>query len=43
MLKIAMILFATSISVTAQWPNRPTPGLVRTPDGKPRKGLLCPR
>ncbi len=43
MLKIAMILCATSISVTAQWPNRPTPGLVRTPDGKPNLSARSPR
>ena len=43
MLKIAMILCATSISVTAQWPNRPTPGLVRTPDGKPNLSAPSPR
>jgi len=35
MRKLAMILCVTSVSVTAQWPNRPTPGMARTPDGKP--------
>ena len=34
MRKLAMILCVTSISLTGQWPNRPTPGMVRTPDGK---------
>ena len=34
MLKIATILCVTSVSLTAQWPNRPTPGFARTPDGK---------
>src|SRR5580704_1655729 len=43
MLKIAMILCATSISLTAQWPNRPTPGLVRTPNGKPDLSAPSPR
>ncbi len=32
--KLAMILCVTSVSLTAQWPNHPTPGLPRTPDGK---------
>src|ERR1700675_3704514 len=33
--KLVMILCVTSVSLTAQWPNRPTPGLPRTADGKP--------
>jgi hypothetical protein len=33
--KLALVLCVTSVSLTAQWPNRPTPGVPRTPDGKP--------
>ena len=33
--KLAMILCVMSVSLTAQWPNHPTPGMPRTPDGKP--------
>src|ERR1700689_1145536 len=43
MLKIAMILCVTSVSLTAQWPNRPTPGLARTPDGKLDLSAPSPR
>jgi hypothetical protein len=32
--KLALILFVTSVSLIAQWPNRPTPGVPRTRDGK---------
>src|SRR5579872_2860264 len=43
MLKIAMILCVASVSLTAQWPNRPTPGQARTPDGKPDLSAPSPR
>jgi hypothetical protein len=33
--KLAMILCVMSVSLTAQWPDHPTPGMPRTPDGKP--------
>jgi hypothetical protein len=32
--KLAMILCVMSVSLTAQWPNHPTPGMPRTPAGK---------
>jgi len=32
-----------SVSLTAQWPNRPTPGVPRTPDGKPDLSAPVPR
>src|SRR6266576_1568959 len=32
--KLATILCVMSVSLTAQWPNHPTPGIRRTPDGK---------
>ena len=34
MSKLALILCVTSFSLTAQWANRPTPGIPRTPGGK---------
>jgi hypothetical protein len=41
--KLAMILFVTSVSLTAQWPNHPTPGIPRTPDGKADLSAHAPR
>jgi hypothetical protein len=41
--KLAMILCVTSVSLTAQWPNHPTPGIPRTPDGKPNLSAPAPR
>jgi hypothetical protein len=41
--KLAMILFVMSVSLTAQWPNRPTSGILRTPDGKPNLSAPGPR
>ena len=41
--KLAIILCATSVSLTAQWPNHPTPGMARTPDGKPDLSAPAPR
>jgi hypothetical protein len=43
MRKFAMILCVTSVSLTAQWPNRPTPGIPRTSDGKPDLSAPAPR
>jgi hypothetical protein len=43
MLKIAAMLCVASVSLTAQWPNRPTPGLARTPEGKPDLSAPAPR
>jgi hypothetical protein len=43
MQKLAMILCMTSVSLTAQWPNRPAPGMARTPDGKPNLSAPAPR
>src|SRR5258705_9098106 len=41
--KLVMILCVTSLSLTAQWPNRPTPGIPRTPDGKPDFSAPAPK
>ena len=41
--KLAMILCVMSVSLTAQWPNHPTPGMPRTPDGKPNLSAPAPR
>src|SRR5579863_7403979 len=41
--KLAMILCVTSISLTAQWPDHPTRGVPRTPDGKPNLSAPAPR
>jgi hypothetical protein len=43
MSKLAMILCVTSVSLTAQWPNHPTPGIPRTPAGKPDISAPAPR
>jgi hypothetical protein len=43
MRKLAMILWVTSTSLTAQWPDHPVPGLPRTPDGKPNLSAPAPR
>jgi len=43
MRKLAMILCVMSVSLTAQWPNRPTPGMPRTSDGKPNLSAPTPR
>jgi hypothetical protein len=32
-----------SVSLTAQWPNHPTPGMPRTPDGNPNLSAPAPR
>jgi hypothetical protein len=41
--KVATAFFAMSVSLTAQWPNRPTPGLARTAQGKPDLSAPAPR
>ena len=41
--KLAMILCVTSVFVMAQWPNHPTAGIPRTPDGKPDLAAPAPR
>src|SRR5579862_9937237 len=41
--KLAMILCVMSVSLAAQWPNRPNPGVPRTPDGKPNLSAPAPR
>jgi hypothetical protein len=41
--KLAMILCVMSVSLTAQWPNHPTPELPRTPDGKPDLSAPAPK
>src|SRR5579864_9241001 len=41
--KLTMILCVMSVSLTAQWPNHPTPGMARTPDGKPNLSAPVPR
>jgi hypothetical protein len=41
--KLAMIVCATSVSLTAQWPNYPTAGVPRTPEGKPDLSAPMPR
>ena len=43
MRKLAITLCAMSVSLVAQWPNRPTPGLPRTADGKPNLAAAAPR
>lgn len=41
--KLAMTLCVMSSFVMAQWPNHPTPGIPRTPDGKPDLSAPAPR
>ena len=43
MYKLATILCVLSVSLSAQWPNHPTPGMPRTPDGKPDLAAPAPR
>jgi hypothetical protein len=40
--KLVMVLCAMSVSLTAQWPNHPTPGMPRTPGGKPDLSAPAP-
>ncbi|HEY7333910.1 MAG TPA: hypothetical protein VH639_03430 [Bryobacteraceae bacterium] len=41
--KLAVILCAMSATLAAQWPNRQTPAVPRTPDGKPNLAAPAPR
>jgi hypothetical protein len=41
--KLAMILCLMTVSLGAQWANYPTPGMPRTPDGKPDLSAPAPR
>lgn len=41
--KLATILCVMAVSIAAQWPNRPDPGLPRTPDGKVNLAAPAPR
>lgn len=43
MRKLTMIMCMTGVSLTAQWPDRPSPGIPRTPDGKPNLSAPAPR
>lgn len=38
-----LILLSTSVSLSAQWLGYPTPGIPRTPDGKPSLSAPAPR
>jgi hypothetical protein len=40
---IAVITVALSVPLAAQWLNQPTPGIPRTPDGKPNLSAPAPR
>jgi len=40
---IAIVTVALSAPVSAQWLNQPTPGIPRTPDGKPNLAAPAPR
>jgi hypothetical protein len=41
--RIAPFLSATTATLSAQWLNHPTPGIPRTPDGKPNLTAHAPR
>lgn len=43
MTKLAMIPFVVSVPLMAQWPNHPTPGVPRTPDGRPDLSAPAPK
>ena len=43
MLRLTTILFLMTASITAQWPDRPTPGLPRAADGKANLSAAAPR
>src|SRR5262245_9342185 len=40
---LGMILYWMSVSLAAQWPKYPSPGMPRTPDGKPDLSATVPR
>src|SRR5712691_7978713 len=41
--KAGLCLFVLCATLPAQWPNRPTSGIPRTPDGKPNLSAPAPR
>ena len=41
--KLVTILCFMGTTLAAQWPNRPAPGIPRTPDGKPDLSAPAPR
>ena len=41
--RTAVLLCATIIPVSAQWLHYPTPGIPRTPDGKPNLSAPAPK
>jgi len=41
--KLSVILCLMAGALAAQWPSRPTPGIPRTPDGKPNLSAPAPR
>jgi hypothetical protein len=43
MLKLATIVSVMSVSLLAQWPKHPSPGIPRMPDGKPNLSAPSPR
>src|SRR5688572_423017 len=40
---VALVMVALSAPLAAQWLNQPTPGIPRTPDGKPNLAAPAPR
>ena len=43
MTKLAIIPFVVSVPLMAQWPKHPTPGVPRTPDGRPDLSAPAPK
>jgi len=43
MYKLAMLLSVMSVSLAAQWPNHPAPGLPKTAEGKINLAAPAPR
>src|SRR5262247_2222441 len=41
--RIIVVILILSASLAAQWLNQPTPGIPRTPDGKPNLTAPAPR
>jgi hypothetical protein len=39
--RIAILISAVSVTLSAQWVNYPTPGIPRTSDGKPNLSAPC--
>ena len=42
-LAVALAVSGLCVPLTAQWLNYPTPGIPRTPDGKPNLAAPAPR